>query len=427
MAVNSVKIVNEKLGESYYKINHPSGLKIFIYPKENNSMSYAIFATKYGSIDNCFKRSDEARAESVPEGIAHFLEHKLFESEDGDAFSRYAKTGASANAFTSFEQTAYLFACTDNFYESLEILLDFVQSPYFTQETIDKEQGIIGQEIKMYDDDPNWRVMFNQLRAMYHTHPIKDDIAGTIKSIAKITSEHLYRCYNTFYNLNNMALTISGNVDIDRLIELCNKMLKTSEPVDVSRVFPDEPERIVKPYIEEKLSVASPMFQYGFKEKITTSNRSEKDIAAMEVLLDVFSSVSSPLFRRLLDADLVNESSFSHEYFEGEGYAAVLWGGDSKDPKRVVEEIVAEANRLKLEGIAVDDFERSKKAMYGANVSALNSTASIANGITSLTFKDREIFKYIDAFAELTLEDVTACLERVFIEEQGVLSVVNPL
>ena len=155
-----------RVGDSYSQIKHPSGLTILLYPKEDCSTTCAVFGTRYGSIDNCFQRSDEPEAEKVPEGIAHYLEHKLFESEDGDAFDRFSKTGASANAFTSFESTCYLFSCTDNFYESLEILLDFVQSPYFTEETVQKEQGIIGQEIKMYDDDPQWRVMFNYLKAM---------------------------------------------------------------------------------------------------------------------------------------------------------------------------------------------------------------------------------------------------------------------
>ena len=209
------KVTGERARDSYYKIQHPSGLSIYLYPKESCSTAYAVFGAKYGSIDTCFQRSDETKPETVPEGIAHYLEHKLFESEDGDAFERFAKTGASANAFTSFESTCYLFSCTDQLYESLEILLDFVQSPHFTEESVAKEQGIIGQEIKMYDDDPQWRVMFNYLRAMYHTHPIRQDIAGTVESIAEITPEYLYRCYRTFYNLGNMALCIAGRLDVE--------------------------------------------------------------------------------------------------------------------------------------------------------------------------------------------------------------------
>ena len=258
-------ITGKQVGDSYYQVEHPSGLTVLLYPKEHCSTTYAIFGTRYGSIDNCFQRSDEAGPESVPEGIAHYLEHKLFESEEGDAFERFSKTGASANAFTSFESTCYLFSTTDQVYQSLEILLDFVQSPYFTEETVRKEQGIIGQEIKMYDDDPQWRVMFNYLKAMYRSHPIREDIAGTVESIAKITPELLYRCYNTFYNLGNMVLAIAGNFQVDKALAVCDKMLKPAAPVTVQRVFPQEPDTIVQPVVEERLSVASPLFQFGFK------------------------------------------------------------------------------------------------------------------------------------------------------------------
>lgn len=420
------KITGKHVHDVYCKIQHPTGLSIFIYPKENCNSTYAIFGTKYGSVDNCFKRSDEQNAEKVPEGIAHYLEHKLFESEDGDAFERYAKTGASANAFTSFEQTCYLFSCTDRVYESLEILLDFVQSPYFTKETVQKEQGIIGQEIKMYDDDPQWRVMFNHLRAMYHHHPIKEDIAGTVESIAEITPEYLYRCYNTFYNLNNMVLCIAGNIDIDETLSVCGRMLKKSEPVEVERIFKAEPGSIVTDYVEEHLSVASPLFQFGYKENVTTVNRSEKDIAAVEVLLDLFASDASPLYRKLLDEGLINEASFSHEYFEGASFASVIFSGESKDPKKVAEYIREEVNTLKNSGISEETFNRSKKAVYGMNVSALNSPSNIANGIISYAFKGRELLKYIDAFTELTLDDVSEKLHRILDEKMSALSVVLP-
>lgn len=420
--------INGKLiSDKYYSINHPSGLEIFIYPREHSSSTYAMFGTKYGSVDSCFKRSDEDRAEAVPEGIAHFLEHKLFESEDGDAFERFAETGASANAFTSFESTCYLYASTDKVYESLEILLDFVQSPYFTEETVKKEQGIIGQEIKMYEDDPNWKLFFNHIRALYHNHPIRDDIAGTVESIANITPELLYRCYNTFYNLHNMALSIVGNVDVERVLEVCDRTLKPAEPVSVERVIPAEPKTVVTDYVEQKMQVSFPMFQFGYKEAVEKENLSERDIAAMEVLLDLMASDASPMFRTLLDEGLVNEASFSYEYFEGSGYASVFFSGESKDPKRVAEFIAQEVERLKAEGIDQAAFERSRRAVYGENVSAMNSVSAIANGIMNRVFKNRELFTYIDVFSELTLEDVTEKLSRVFDRDRSVLSVILPL
>lgn len=420
------QVTGTRVGDQYLKVRHPSGLDLYLYPKENCSTSYAIFGTRYGSIDTCFQRSDEAAPETVPEGIAHYLEHKLFESEEGDAFERYAKTGASANAFTSFESTCYLFSCSDHLYESLEILLDFVQSPYFTEETVAKEQGIIGQEIKMYDDDPQWRVMFNYLRAMYHAHPIRLDIAGTVESIAKITPEYLYRCYNTFYNLNNMVFALAGNFDTDRVLALCDRLLKPSEPVRVQRVFPEEPAGVAERKVEERLSVALPLFQFGFKENVSEKPHSEKDLAAVEVLLDVLASESSPLFRDLLDRGLINESSFSYEYFEGAGYATVMFGGESRDPEAVSDAICREIARLKKEGLPQDAFERAKRALYGENVAALNSTASIANGLIQLAFKERELFTYIDALAELTLKDAQEKLQ-ILQEDRSVLSTVLPL
>lgn len=420
------KIIGGRVGEHYYRGKHPSGLDVFLYPKEGFSSSFAILGTKYGSIDTCFRRSDEASPETVPEGIAHFLEHKLFESEDGDAFSRFAKTGANANAFTSFESTAYLFSCTERFYDSLEILLDFVQSPYFTEQTVQKEQGIIGQEIKMYDDDPQWRVMFNYLRAMYHSHPIKLDIAGTVDSIAKITPEHLYRCYRTFYNLKNMALVLVGDFEPEKALSVCDKLLKPAEPVLVQRVFQKEPETVVQSRVEDRLPVAMPLFQFGFKETVSAENRSEKDIAAMEVLLETLASDSSPLFQQLLSKGLINESSFGFEYFEGAGYATVMFSGESRDPDAVAEAILAELERFRREGIPEESFHRAKRSIYGANVSAFNSTSEIANGLLSFHFKGREIYTYIDAIAALQIEDAKEKLSLLQ-QEKSVLSVIRPM
>ena len=230
--MNITEIKSEIAGDSYYKVEHPSGLTIFVYPKEGYTSSYAIFGTRYGSINTKFSVNC-GDIITVPDGIAHYLEHKLFESEEGDAFVRYAKTGANANAYTSFEKTCYLFSCTDKFDESLEILLDFVQDPYFTAQTVAKEQGIIGQEIKMYDDSPDWRVMFNMLEGMYHNHPVKIDIAGTVETIAEITAEKLYEVYNVFYNLNNMILCVAGNVTVDGVLKVADKMLKPCEKKEI--------------------------------------------------------------------------------------------------------------------------------------------------------------------------------------------------
>ena len=213
-------IVSPQTGDKYTHIHHKSGLEILVCEMEGYSTTEAMFGTKYGSINTQFKTAADKDYCTVPEGIAHFLEHKLFENEDCDVFDLYAKTGANANAFTSFDKTCYFFSCSDNFKASLEILLSFVQSPYFTPESVAKEQGIIGQEIRMCDDDPGWRVFFNMLCGLYQKHPVRIDIAGTIESIAEITDDLLYRCYRTFYNLHNMVLAVAGKCTVLSLIHI---------------------------------------------------------------------------------------------------------------------------------------------------------------------------------------------------------------
>ncbi len=271
---NIRKVESALLREFYYEIDHPSGLKILVYPKEKYTSTYAMFGTHYGSIDTDFRLSGETEFTSVPEGIAHFLEHKLFESEDLDAFERYAKTGASANAYTSFDKTCYLFSCTDNFTDSLEILLDFVTHPYFTEATVQKEQGIIGQEIQMCRDEAGWESLFLLLRAMYRNCPVRIDIAGTVESISHITADLLYKCYNTFYNLSNMVLCVAGNVTPEAVLEVADRILKPATPVNIERKFHEEPRAVKEEYAEETLAVASPIFSLGFKETIASPERS---------------------------------------------------------------------------------------------------------------------------------------------------------
>ncbi|MCL2694636.1 MAG: insulinase family protein, partial [Oscillospiraceae bacterium] len=234
-------IKNRRVGEEYRVIKHPSGLTICLYPMKGFESAYALFAAKYGSVDVTFKTNEDGDFVTVPAGIAHYLEHKLFENDECDAFQLYAKTGANANAFTSFDKTAYLFSCSQKFEENLRILLSFVQEPYFTDESVAKEQGIIAQEIRMMEDDPGWRVFYNGLQAVYHNNPVRIDIGGTVESIAEIDKELLYRCYKTFYNLNNMVLSIAGNFDVEKTLEICDELLKPTPDLGLEAVFPKEP------------------------------------------------------------------------------------------------------------------------------------------------------------------------------------------
>lgn len=422
--MNIKEVRNELLNEKYYDIDHPSGLKILVMPKENYSSTYAIFATKYGSIDTMIQMSDGSFKE-IPEGTAHFLEHKLFESEDLDAFERFAKTGASANAYTSFERTGYLFSCSANFKKNLEILLDFVQNPYFTQATVEKEQGIIGQEIDMYKDAPDWEVMFNCLRTMYHNLPVRIDIAGTQESIAQITAKTLYGCYDNFYNLHNMVLAVAGNADVDEIIEVADKVLKPVEGKMAQRKVIDEPEEVIDNYIEEKLSVATPQFMFGFKESWDTPERTTKEEISMEILLDMISGQSSELYKRLFDGKLIN-NSFGFEYFTGFGYSCVLFAGESNDPKKVAEEIVGEIRKFRETGFDGTAFERTKKKLYGRMIMGMNDIEGLANNMAVSYFAGEDVFTDFEIFKTVTLDDVNDIFKKTLDENRSVLSVINP-
>ena len=384
--------------------------------------AYAIIGTKYGSINTCFS-CDGGEKITVPDGIAHYLEHKLFESEEGDVFAKFAQTGANANAYTSFEKTCYLFSCTSKFDESFEMLLDFVQDPYFTAQTVAKEQGIIGQEIKMYDDSPDWRVMFNMLGGMYQNHPVKIDIAGTVETIAQITAEKLYQVYNVFYNLGNMALCVAGNVTPEQVLKICDKMLKNNEKHEIKNYFEDEPYEIAEPYVEQNFPVSMPMFNLGFKEK-TDSVLTEKQLAETNILLSMLASPASSLYRSLMDANLIN-STFSYELFDGPGYCSVIFGGESRAPKQAAEMIKQFISKYKANGLNKEDFDIARKSVYGDVISSLNSVSSIANAILDYHFNDNEFFKYINAVENASFEDVNAKLQKMLDVNNCTLSVVK--
>ena len=384
------EIKSPRAGDSYYRIKHSSGLNIYVYPKEGYRSAYAIIGAKYGSVNTCFS-CDGGEKITVPDGIAHYLEHKLFESAEGDAFTRYAETGASANAYTSFEKTCYLFSCTDKFDESFEILLDFVQDPYFTAQTVQKEQGIIGQEIKMYDDSPDWRVMF--------------------------------KCYNTFYNLNNMVLCVAGNVTVEQVLGTCDRMLRPSGEHTIENYFEEEPYSIVEPYVEQSFPVSMPLFNLGFKER-ADAQLNEEQLAQTEILLSALASPTGALYRELMDNNLIN-NTFSYELFEGPGYCGVIFGGESRAPKQAAEMIKQYIAKIKAEGLSDEDFAIAKKAVYGDVISSLNSVSNIANMIADYHFNGNELFTYIDAVAATEKSGVEARLAEMLDVNNCTLSVVR--
>lgn len=405
-------------------IKHHSGLEIYICEMNGFSTTEALFGTKYGSINTMFKTKGDKEYTTVPEGIAHFLEHKLFENEDCDAFEQYAKTGANANAYTSFDRTCYLFSCSDNYLDSLRILLGFVQNPYFTQETVDKEQGIIGQEIKMTNDNPGWKVLFNLLEAMYHNHPVKIDIAGTIESIAKIDAELLYKCYNTFYNLHNMVLVLAGNVKTDDALKVCDELLKTKENPELDTVFPDEPYEIVKNEIYGSLPVGMPIFNIGIKCRPLKGYDRLKANMECYIAGSVLSDASAPLYKRLMDEELIN-SSFEFEVFDGDGYFALIFSGESSDPKKVMSYITEEIERVKTEGLDKTLYDSIKKSTYGGIIKDSNNVEATASGLMSAFMAEVQPYDDIKVLSEMTYEDVQKTLIERFDTKNMALSVIE--
>jgi len=275
----------------------------------------------------------------------------------------------------------------------------------------------------MYDDSPDWRVMFNMLEGMYHNHPVKIDIAGTVETIAEITAEKLYEVYNVFYNLNNMILCVAGNVTVDGVLKVADKMLKPCEKKEIKNYFETEPYEIKEPYVEQTFPVSMPLFNLGFKEK-ADKPLNEKQLACTDILLSALASNTSMLYRNLMDSNLIN-SSFSYELFEGPGYCSVIFGGESRAPKQAAEVIKQYISDIKKNGIDKEDFEIARKSVYGDSVSSLNSVSAISNSIIDYAMQGNEIFAYIDAVANAKLEDINARLAEMLDVDNCTLSVVK--
>ena len=294
-------VSSDLLKEKYYRVKHKSGLLVYVFPKQL-SVSYAVIATKFGSIDNCFKVGDDKEFTRVPDGVAHFLEHKMFENEDGeDTFVKFARTGADANAFTSFKDTAYLFSCTENLYESLEILLRSTFSPHFTDENVSKEQGIIAQEIRMGDDDPGNMLFYDVLSCLYEKSSLKLDIAGTVESISQITPEILYKCHSAFYNPDNMILCVCGEASPESVLSVIDKVLADFKPVKVISHYETEERTAFAKKHERRMSVAKPLFCLGIKDTNISPDPTErmKKYAALKLICSIHFGKSSEFYGKL--------------------------------------------------------------------------------------------------------------------------------
>lgn len=417
------KIMFEQLQEELYHEKMPNGLNVYILPKKGFNKTYATFTTKYGSVDNNFVPLGKNEYVKVPDGIAHFLEHKLFEKEDGDVFQQFSKQGASANAFTSFTRTAYLFSSTSDVEKNLATLIDFVQSPYFSEKTVEKEKGIIGQEITMYDDNPDWRLYFGLIQNLYQNHPVKIDIAGTIESISHITKDWLYECYNTFYHPSNMLLFIVGPVDSGEIMNQvrenqANKDFK--EMPEIKRKFEKEPVSAATKKQVLQMNVQTSKCLVGIKaiHVDQTGNEMLKNELTMNVLLDVLFGKSSENYNQLYNDGLVDET-FSFDYTQEQGFGFAMVGGDTNNPDQLAEQLEKMLMEAKNgNAVTEEQLERAKRKKIGTFLRAVNSPEYIANQFTRYAFNDMNLFDVVPTLEKITLQDIQALAKEVISEER---------
>lgn len=425
------KMVNEILKEEIYYEKLENGLDVYFMPKRGFTKKYAVLATKYGSNELEFIPIGENKKIRVNEGIAHFLEHKMFEQPNGEnAFDIFSKYGASANAFTNFTMTAYLFSCTENFYECLGHLIDYVQTPYFTDENVEKEKGIIEQEIKMYNDDPDWNVYFNCLKAIYVNYPIRVDIAGTVESIYKINKEELYKCYNTFYNPGNMTLFVVGDLDENKVIDVVKEynhynIEKLSQKIE--KFYPKEPNYVNEKEVVVNFPISIPMFNIAFKDNnvgISGRELMKKEVIT-DILIDMIFKRGTELYEDLYMKGLINEN-FGSGFSSQVDYGFTIIGGDSKNPKEVKKIILEYIEKYKNEGLDRTVFERTKKKKIGNFIKYFDSVNFIANNFISYKFKGMNLLDYIDVIKEVKFEEIEERLKSHLKEEYCVISIVEP-
>lgn len=400
----------------------PSGLTVIVRPMPGYSGTHVIYATRFGSIDRDFRLDD--KEVHLPAGVAHFLEHKMFEDQDGDAFAKFAKTGANANAFTAFDRTCYLFTATEQLDESLDVLLEMVGKPYFTQQTIDKEQGIIGQEIKQYDDAPDWRLMFAMYECLYTAHPVRDDIAGSVESIAQITPEILYACTDAFYRPQNMVLAVAGNVTMDEVLAACARADIPVKTGTVERLASAEGPDVAEPYREFSMAVAKPLLGVGFKETPPAGDALKTEIIC-DMLTELICGSMTPLYRRLYDEGLVSPG-FSGEILSLPGALSFLFGGETPEPETVRGLLLDEIARLKREGVDEELFTLCKNQLYGELVQDLENIEDVAGALASSFFRGRTPADEIETLASVTLSDVNGALRAMLCTERSATVIIRP-
>ena len=419
-------IENSKVKEKLYIDKLENGLTVMIIPKKGIQKKYVIWGTNYGSNDSKFVVPGETEETEVPKGVAHFLEHKMFEQESGvNSLDTLTALGVDANAYTTNDHTAYLFECTENFYPALDELMDYVQHPYFTDENVEKEKGIIGQEIMMYDDYPEWRVYLNALEAMYYEHPVKLDITGTIETISHIDKDILYKCYNTFYNPSNMAMVFCGDFETENLMEeVKNRLVDKKANGEIKRIYPEEPAEIVKEKVEQNMDVSQPLFTIGIKDKVVDIKEIVRKHIAIEILLNMIIGKSSDLYKKLYDEGILfSVPSLDYEF--SRGYAHILITGQSPNPEKMYEMFKNTVKEMKQQPLDSDAFNRIKKRIYGDYVKEYNDTADIARMFLADYFKEINSFDYLEEITTINEEFAEQILKEIFDDKKMIISVIK--
>lgn len=419
-------IENSKVKEKLYVEKLENGLTVMIIPKKGIQKKYVIWGTNYGSNDSKFIVPGENKETEVPKGVAHFLEHKMFEQESGvNSLDTLTALGVEANAYTTNDHTAYLFECTENFYPALDELMNYVQHPYFTDENVEKEKGIIGQEIMMYDDYPEWRVYLNAMEAMYHEHPVKLDITGTIETISHIDKEILYKCYNTFYNPSNMVMVLCGDFEPEELMkEVKGRLIDKKANGAIKRIYPEESETIVKEKIEQNMDVSQPLFTIGIKDKVAETKERVRKHIAIEILLNMIIGKSSELYKELYDEGILfSVPSLDYEF--AKDYAHVLITGQSTEPEKVYEQFKNKVLEMKKNPLDTEAFNRIKKRIYGEYVKEYNDTSDIARMFLADFFKGINSFDYLEEIVTINEQYAEQILKEVFDDKKMIISVIK--
>lgn len=414
-----------ELSETVFEETLPNGLTVAVVPRPGFSRKIAYFATDYGAIHTKFTLDGEVL--EAPAGVAHYLEHKLFDLPGRDVTAEFASLGASPNAFTSYDMTAYYFSCTDNFEKSLALLLEFVSTPYFTDESVEKEQGIIGQEIGMNEDNPDTRVFENLMEAMYENHPIRVPILGTKQTIAQITPQVLYQCHKAFYRPSNMLLCVVGDVDPEEVSRIAKAQLpgELEKPVQREQVWQEEMFTATKS-VCANMEVAMPMFQLGFKcEPPELGETAVLQEAVGDLAAEALFGESSPLYLKLYEQGLI-DTSFGGGFETVDNMAMLTCSGDSEDPEAVRDAILAQAKILAEEGVSREAFLRMKRSAMGRRIRDLDSFDTTAFRVCAYHFSGFDYFRFPSVYRTVKAEQIQEFIKRVVTEDRCSLSVVYP-